>query len=137
MLRSSPCANGPPALPPPRRAHLVPPRPTGLVIVTERTGRRLDETRGTVIASVLQEVGFSTLQIGLLKRQAELTDLIEPAELRRLEIQADKWGRVHVSRVCSQSMKSGHAICKHSSIIRLRSMTWRGAVHSGWNMVIS
>lgn len=43
-----------------------PRRPPGLVVITERTGRRLDETRGAVIASVLQEVGFSTLQIGLL-----------------------------------------------------------------------
>jgi putative phosphoribosyl transferase len=43
-----------------------PRRPPGVVIVTERIGRRLDETRGAVIASVLQEVGFSTLQVGLL-----------------------------------------------------------------------
>jgi putative phosphoribosyl transferase len=43
-----------------------PRRPPGLVVVTERIGRRLDDTRGAVIASVLQEVGFATLQVGLL-----------------------------------------------------------------------
>jgi len=43
-----------------------PPRPPGVVIVAERIGRRLDETRGAVIAAVLQEVGFATLQVGLL-----------------------------------------------------------------------
>jgi putative phosphoribosyl transferase len=43
-----------------------PRKPPGVVIITERIGRRLDETRGAVIASVLQEVGFATLQIGLL-----------------------------------------------------------------------
>ena len=43
-----------------------PRRPPGVIVVTERIGRRLDETRGAVIASVLQEVGFATLQVGLL-----------------------------------------------------------------------
>jgi putative phosphoribosyl transferase len=43
-----------------------PRKPPGVVIITERIGRRLDETRGAVIASVLQEVGFATLQVGLL-----------------------------------------------------------------------
>ena len=43
-----------------------PRKPPGVVIITERVGRRLDETRGAVIAAVLQEVGFTTLQVGLL-----------------------------------------------------------------------
>lgn len=43
-----------------------PRKPPGVIVVTERIGRRLHETRGAVIASVLQEVGFATLQVGLL-----------------------------------------------------------------------
>jgi putative phosphoribosyl transferase len=51
---------------------LTQPRTTpGLIVVTERTGRRLADTRGAVIAAVLQEVGFATLQVGLLPFEEE------------------------------------------------------------------